>query len=68
MIKHPNLLILDEPCLGLDEANRQRVLLLIEKICAAGTSTVVYVNHQASDKITGIEHYLEMADFTKKAP
>ncbi len=68
MIKHPNLLILDEPCLGLDEANRQRVLLLIEKICAAGTSTVVYVNHHASDKITGIEHYLEMADFTKKAP
>ena len=68
MVKHPNLLILDEPCLGLDEANRQRVLLLIEKICAAGTSTVVYVNHHASDKIVGIENYLEMSDFTKKAP
>jgi molybdate transport system ATP-binding protein len=68
MVKHPNLLILDEPCLGLDEANRQRVLLLIEKICAAGTSTVVYVNHHASDKIAGIDNYLEMADFTKKAP
>ncbi|MDI4654609.1 MULTISPECIES: molybdate ABC transporter ATP-binding protein ModF [Pseudoalteromonas] len=68
MVKHPNLLILDEPCLGLDEANRQRVLLLIEKICAAGTSTVVYVNHHASDKIAGINNYLEMADFTKKAP
>ncbi|MCF2901513.1 ATP-binding cassette domain-containing protein [Pseudoalteromonas sp. OFAV1] len=68
MVKHPSLLILDEPCLGLDEANRQRVLLLIEKICAAGTSTVVYVNHHASDKIAGIDNYLEMADFTKKAP
>ncbi|NMM40387.1 molybdate ABC transporter ATP-binding protein ModF [Pseudoalteromonas arctica] len=63
MVKHPTLLILDEPCLGLDEANRQRVLLLIEKICAAGTSTVIYVNHHAQDKIAGIEHYLDMADF-----
>lgn len=64
MVKHPALLILDEPCLGLDEANRQRVLLLIEKICGAGSSTVIYVNHHAKDKIAGIEHYLDMADFS----
>jgi molybdate transport system ATP-binding protein len=63
MVKHPTLLILDEPCLGLDEANRQRVLILIEKICAANTSTVIYVNHHAADKIKGIEHYLKMEDF-----
>jgi molybdate transport system ATP-binding protein len=49
--------------LGLDEANRQRVLILIEKICAANTSTVIYVNHHAADKIKGIEHYLKMEDF-----
>ncbi|MEL0603899.1 ATP-binding cassette domain-containing protein [Pseudoalteromonas undina] len=63
MIKHPTLLILDEPCLGLDEANRQRVLVLIEKVCAAKTSTVIYVNHHAADKIKGIENYLKMEDF-----
>ena len=63
MVKHPTLLILDEPCLGLDEANRQRVLILIEKICAANTNTVIYVNHHAADKIKGIEHYLKMEDF-----
>ena len=33
MVKHPPLLILDEPCLGLDDMNRQLVLALIEKIC-----------------------------------
>ena len=72
MVKHPTLLILDEPCLGLDEANRLRVLLLIEKICAASVegasvdgvgSTVIYVNHHAEDRIKGIEHYLAMEDF-----
>jgi molybdate transport system ATP-binding protein len=63
MVKHPALVILDEPCLGLDEANRQRVLLLIEKVCAAKTSTVIYVNHHAADTIKGIEHTLKMEDF-----
>ena len=60
MVKHPTLLILDEPCLGLDDINRQLVLALIEKICAGSETTVLYVNHHASDRIAGIERYLEM--------
>ncbi|MCJ8340044.1 MAG: molybdate ABC transporter ATP-binding protein ModF [Pseudomonadales bacterium] len=57
MVKHPPLLILDEPCLGLDDINRQLVLALIEKICAAGLCTVLYVNHHSEDTIAGIENY-----------
>ncbi|MCG2741152.1 MAG: hypothetical protein L6300_13085, partial [Syntrophaceae bacterium] len=30
MVKSPELLILDEPCQGLDGANRERVLALME--------------------------------------
>ncbi|NQZ32499.1 MAG: molybdate ABC transporter ATP-binding protein ModF [Oceanospirillaceae bacterium] len=60
MVKHPPLLILDEPCLGLDDINRQLVLALIEKICAGGQSTVLYVNHHREDAIAGIERYKEM--------
>ncbi|MEO9656055.1 molybdate ABC transporter ATP-binding protein ModF [Marinomonas sp.] len=60
MVKHPPLLILDEPCLGLDDMNRQLVLALIEKICAASQTTVLYVNHHAEDKIQDIEHYLAL--------
>ncbi|MFT2111591.1 molybdate ABC transporter ATP-binding protein ModF [Marinomonas sp. 2405UD68-3] len=60
MVKHPPLLILDEPCLGLDDMNRQLVLALIEKICADSDSTVLYVNHHAEDKIAGIKHYLAL--------
>jgi molybdate transport system ATP-binding protein len=60
MVKHPPLLILDEPCLGLDDMNRQLVLALIEKICEGKKTTVLYVNHHAEDKIKGIENCLEL--------
>ncbi|NLQ17428.1 molybdate ABC transporter ATP-binding protein ModF [Marinomonas sp. M1K-6] len=58
MVKHPPLLILDEPCLGLDDMNRQLVLALIEKICQGSETTVLYVNHHAEDQIKGIENHL----------
>ena len=60
MVKHPDLLILDEPCFGLDDINRQLVLALIEKICAGSETTVIYVNHHAEDRIEGINNYLAL--------
>ncbi|MBN0988993.1 molybdate ABC transporter ATP-binding protein ModF [Amphritea pacifica] len=60
MVKHPPLLILDEPCLGLDDMNRQLVLALIEKICAGSETSVLYVNHHAEDRIKGIDNYLKL--------
>lgn len=60
MVKHPPLLILDEPCLGLDDMNRQKILALIEIICENSESTVLYVNHHSEDKIKGIEHNLAL--------
>ncbi len=60
MVKHPPLLILDEPCLGLDDMNRQLVLALIEKICAGSETSVIYVNHHPEDKVAGIDNYLAL--------
>lgn len=60
MVKHPALLILDEPCLGLDDINRQLVIALVERICAGSETTVVYVNHHAEDRIAGIERVLNL--------
>jgi len=60
MVKHPPLLILDEPCLGLDDMNRQMVLALIEKICASTGISVIYVNHHPEDKIKGIDNYIAL--------
>ena len=60
MVKHPPLLILDEPCLGLDDMNRQLVLALIEKICADSETSVLYVNHHPEDQIVGIDNFLAL--------
>nr|WP_295713064.1 ATP-binding cassette domain-containing protein [uncultured Halomonas sp.] len=60
MVKHPPLLILDEPCLGLDDMNRQLVLALIEKICEGQETTVLYVNHHTEDKIKEIDNHLAL--------
>ena len=60
MVKHPPLLLLDEPCLGLDEANRTLVLALIDRICDEGATTLVYVTHHEEDKIQAIENVLDL--------
>lgn len=60
MVKHPHLLILDEPCFGLDDMNRQLVLALVERICTGSETTVIYVNHHAQDQIAGIDNHLAL--------
>ena len=63
MVKHPPLLILDEPCLGLDDMNRQLVLALIEKICEGKETTVLYVNHHTEDRIKEIDNHLTLEKY-----
>jgi len=60
MVKQPALLILDEPCLGLDEINRSLVLQLISFLCGNGRTTVLYVNHHSEDSIAAIENILAL--------
>ena len=60
MVKHPPLLILDEPCLGLDDMNRQLVLALVERICLHSETTVLYVNHREQDRVPGIDNHLTL--------
>jgi molybdate transport system ATP-binding protein len=63
MVKHPALLILDEPCNGLDDINRLKVLALIELLASQGTTTVLYVNHHADDIIASISRHFSMLDY-----
>jgi len=61
MIKQPALLILDEPCLGLDAPNRALVLALIEQLIARAQTTVIYVSHDARDRVDSISNTLALS-------
>ena len=63
MVKHPALLVLDEPCNGLDDINRLKVLALIELLAREGNTTLLYVNHHQEDVIPSIQHHLSMTDY-----
>jgi len=45
MVKDPRLLIMDEPCSGLDPSNRGRVLDLVQRIGRDGATSLIFVTH-----------------------
>jgi molybdate transport system ATP-binding protein len=49
LVKNPPLLILDEPCQGLDEDQISYFKLLIDQLCATFNTTLLYVSHYTKD-------------------
>jgi molybdate transport system ATP-binding protein len=49
LVKQPELLLLDEPCQGLDPTNRKVVIDAVDQICRSGSSTVVYITHHRDE-------------------
>ncbi|EAT12479.1 molybdate ABC transporter ATP-binding protein ModF [Bermanella marisrubri] len=64
MIKQPALLILDEPCQGLDEINRQLVLGFIELLAQQKNTTLLYVTHHEKDILNCFQNRLICTDIT----
>lgn len=60
MVKHPPLLILDEPCQGLDEINRYTVLKLIDIIALQSDTTLLFVSHHSEDLVESITRELHL--------
>ncbi len=63
VVKSPFLLILDEPCQGLDPANRKKMLDLFDLIGRTGRTQLIYVTHYAEEIPECITHVLQ---FEKK--
>ncbi len=59
-VKCPPLLILDEPCHGLDEASRERVLSLLEALGSGGVSTLLHVTHDPTEALPCERRVLEL--------
>ena len=58
MIKSPRLLILDEPCQGLDPPSRDRLLGLIDRIGCRPDTQLLYVTHHRAEALSCITHEL----------
>lgn len=61
MVKSPALLILDEPCQGLDRENRRRILSLIDAIGRHTPTHILYVTHHAEEIPACTTHLLRFA-------
>lgn len=60
LVKSPALLVLDEPCQGLDAGNRDRVLQAIEGIGSRPNASMIYVTHRADELPQSITHVLRL--------
>lgn len=60
MIKHPPLLLLDEPLQGLDEVSRKAVLDLTERLIRETTTSVIDVSHRPAEAPPSRRNHLRL--------
>lgn len=58
LIKHPPLLILDEPTQGLDELGRHLVLAFLERLARLERTTLLFVTHRTDEQLPLFRHRL----------
>jgi iron complex transport system ATP-binding protein len=58
LMADPVLLVLDEPCTGLDVKARRNLLASVSRICREKEHTVIYVTHHLEEIIPEITHVL----------
>ena len=69
MVKSPSLLILDEPCQGLDPHNRNQILKIINIIGSGTPTQILFVTHSSEDHLNCLDYelrFLKQEDGTYK--
>jgi molybdate transport system ATP-binding protein len=62
LVKRPLLLVLDEPCQGLDARNRDRILQIVDALVVHLDTSVIYVTHRHDELPRAITHLLRLQE------
>ncbi len=65
MVKHPAVLILDEPCVGLDDTHRQMILQTLDAIAGQTDTRLIYVSHVEEEKPECINQHIKFIPSAK---
>ncbi|MGB1905887.1 MAG: ABC transporter ATP-binding protein, partial [Spongiibacter sp.] len=60
MVKSPRVLILDEPCIGLDEQQKARLLGAVDQIARQGQTRILFVSHRREEVPACINQFLQL--------
>jgi molybdate transport system ATP-binding protein len=64
LIKNPPMLILDEPCQGLDEEQTAHFKTLVGTLCEAFGTTLIYVSHYQKEIPGCVDRFLRLENGT----
>ncbi len=62
LVKNPPLLVLDEPCQGLDDNQAHSFKKLIDEICLTGNKTLIYVSHYKEEIPACVTKFIYLAN------
>jgi molybdate transport system ATP-binding protein len=60
LVKNPSLLILDEPCQGLDEEHTEFFRQLVDRYCRMNRVSLIYVSHYEEEIPSCVDHFLRL--------
>ena len=62
LMAEPLILLLDEPCIGLDMKARENLLASISKLCRETKTTIIYVTHHIEEIVKEIDSAFLLKD------